>query len=150
MVYKAEASLNGIQFSPFVDTTMNSLVTFTLSGFRVEQYPNSTLATTIKNGVGNQVQNINIGVNNYNLLSFGNNGNGSGVSTQISAVNGTIYNTETNKNNPSVISTNYILIGRQDTYYGKGFIQELITYPVYQGANRTSIESNINTYYTIY
>jgi len=44
-------------------------------------------------------------------------------------------------------------IGRNDreaTYYLIGNIQEIICYPSNQSSNRTSIESNINSYYSIY
>ena len=34
--------------------------------------------------------------------------------------------------------------------YLNGYIQELVIYPSNQTTNRTGIESNINTYYSIY
>ena len=41
-------------------------------------------------------------------------------------------------------------IGRRDTNYGAGNTQEIIVYSSDQSSNRTGIESNINSYYSIY
>jgi hypothetical protein len=68
------------------------------------------------------------------------------------AQEGTVNDTATYDNNSG--GNNYynrLLIGQQFTsQYLNGRMQELVLYPNDQVANRTGIESNINTYYSIY
>jgi hypothetical protein len=47
-------------------------------------------------------------------------------------------------------ATNYIYLGRRSTNYFNGKFQEFILWDVDQGSNRTDIQDNINTYYSVY
>lgn len=73
------------------------------------------------------------GLNNSGTMSIFKNGNT--ITSSASSFNATI---------------NITLIGRYDAVYSYCNLQEIVFYNSNQSTNRTGIESNINTFYTIY
>ena len=71
--------------------------------------------------------------------------------TQTNSINGTASTKATTQ---TISVTNAVSVGVRLTgntlYNWDGNIQEAVIYPSDQFANRTGIESNINTYYSIY
>jgi hypothetical protein len=73
-------------------------------------------------------------VNGFSMSAF-NNGNTGGTATYTGSYTNNLFEIGAN---------------RGFTRYLNGYIQELIIYPTDQSLNRVGIESNINTYYTIF
>ena len=62
-------------------------------------------------------------------------------------------NNTSSSNNPISIPFDMTLnamMNRENTFFYEGFLQESILYPYDQSSDRVAIETNINTYYTIY
>jgi hypothetical protein len=67
--------------------------------------------------------------------------------------NNLLYGQTTTTNNLTGSNSYYFSIGRSDkdaSYYMNGYIQEIILYPIEQTSNLSSINSNINAFYSIY
>ncbi len=91
--------------------------------------------------------------NNYNTQYLFSNTNAIGSNGIKLYKNGTLHGQSTTTNDLTGTNGYKFNIGRNDregNYYLDGNIQEIITYPTYLESSRTSIESNINTYYSIY
>lgn len=89
-------------------------------------------------------------VNQQYLLS---NTNATGTNNIKLYQNGSLYGQSTTTNDLTGSNSYKFSIGRNDrdgSYYLDGNIQEIVTYPTYLESSRTNIESNINTFYSIY
>ena len=73
----------------------------------------------------------------------------SSATLQQICVNGTQLASGTSPDTITLSST-ILRIGSRFSTYLMGSIQELIVYPSDEASNRTGIESNVNTYYSIY
>lgn len=91
--------------------------------------------------------------NNYNTQYLFSNTNAIGSNGIKLYKNGTLHDQLTTTNDLTGTNGYKFNIGRNDRdtgYYLDGNIQEIICYPTYLESSRTSIESNINTFYSIY
>jgi hypothetical protein len=114
--------------------------------------------STIRNGTSTLVSNnitTNIYPNNnqYLIIDKIDSSNSTLANRSIFNINGSsdINNNSQNGTPSTSNSTRTLMIGAllNDTFF-RGFMQEIIIYPTDQSANRTAIETNINTHYNIY
>ena len=68
-------------------------------------------------------------------------------------VDNSLFSEKTTTNNLNGTNSYLFTIGRnnrENSYYLDGNIQEMVCYPTYQQSNLSNINSNLNTYYSIY
>ena len=73
----------------------------------------------------------------------------SSLTLQQICVDGTQLASNTSQSTVSSASTT-LIIGAYTSAYLKGLVQEIVLYPSDEYANRTNIETNVNTFYNIY
>ena len=127
----AERSTTGIKQSTLAQTVSNT-------PYSPYWFSDNGIYYAPTNGSGNGINNSSTGqfhlFNDAVSLSF------------ILTLNGSSIGS----NSYSFVTTNYTTLGRRQAEYTIGKYQELILWDSDESSNQTGIESNINTYYSIY
>lgn len=118
----------------------------------------SALSINVNNLIGT---NALVQSNSYNISGTGLNSAHRLISHLINASSGQMWQNNvsagtstgtftTNNTGPLVVGTRYLSGSPSVSYFFNGYMQEIIIYNINQLSNRLNIQTNINSYYTIY
>jgi hypothetical protein len=133
-----------LSFAPSTGSDFNQSTAYNINQGNTNNVENLTAQSISYSIVGSGATNI------YRLItSIINNQNGTLRQNNILIGNAT-GTFSTSNTGPLVIGTRFLSGAPSNSYIFPGYIQEIISYNTDQSSNRTGIETNINSYYTIY